>query len=390
MLLLYCHYLFLLLCSGFVVAESNASLGIDNLAAQALMGLRDYSKHNGNLSSSTGCTFETAVKRRDWHDLTENERKHYIDAVLCLSKRPAITPTSEWPGVRNRYDDFVATHVHNSMDIHGTSSFLPWHRYFVYTYEKSLRSECNYTGYQPYWNHARYADNPLASPIFDGSEVSFSGTGIDAVTTTNPDNPLVLPYRGGGGCIFTGPFMNWTVNIGPIAKLWLEVPDNSQLDGRAYNPRCIRRDVNAYVSSHSTTDTNITDLITQSTTFSSFQKTLESTGDPLANPGVLGVHAGGHYTHGGDPGGDFFMSPGDPVFWLHHAGIDRYWWMWQNYLAPKKRTMEIGLTMTMFDDPPSRNGTLEDVMDFGVIGGRNVRVGDVMSSLKGEFCYVYV
>jgi hypothetical protein len=34
----------------------------------------------------------------------------------------------------------------------------------------------------------------------------------------------------------------------------------------------------------------------------------------------------------GDPGGDVFVSPGEPVFWLHHGQLDRHWWMWQNYI----------------------------------------------------------
>lgn len=271
------------------------------------------------------------------------------------------------------------------------SLFLPWHRYYIWAYEKALREECGYDGYLPYWNHARYASAPLESPIFDGSDTSMSGTGLETETTTVPESALVLPWRGGGGCIHTGPFVNWTVNIGPLAKLWMEVPDNPRADGRGYNPRCVRRDVNAYVAAHSTSDANVTELITRHADYAAFQTQFETTSDPERNPGVLGVHAGGHYTHGGDPGGDFYMSPGDPVFWLHHAGVDRYWWTWQNYLAPERRTMELGLTMTMFDDPPDRNGTLDDELDFGVVGpGRRLRIRETMSSLKGPFCYVYV
>jgi hypothetical protein len=33
---------------------------------------------------------------------------------------------------------------------------------------------------------------------------------------------------------------------------------------------------------------------------------------------------------GGDPGRDFFTSPGDPLFYLHHGMIDRTWWIWQS------------------------------------------------------------
>ncbi len=26
-------------------------------------------------------------------------------------------------------------------------------------------------------------------------------------------------------------------------------------------------------------------------------------------------------------------SPADPVFWLHHANLDRLWWVWYNNAA---------------------------------------------------------
>ena len=41
--------------------------------------------------------------------LTRPERKNYIDAVKCLSKKPALTPASVSAGARSRFDDFVAT-----------------------------------------------------------------------------------------------------------------------------------------------------------------------------------------------------------------------------------------------------------------------------------------
>lgn len=49
-------------------------------------------------------------------------------------------------------------------------------------------------------------------------------------------------------------------------------------------------------------------------------------------------------------------------------------------------------TITFFDRPPSRNGTLEDVLSLGsILEGQfpNITNGDVMSTLGGPFCYVY-
>jgi len=57
-------------------------------------------------------------------DLLKSERKEYIDAVLCLSTKLSITPLAEFPGVRSRYDDFVATHINQTMTIHATVCYF--------------------------------------------------------------------------------------------------------------------------------------------------------------------------------------------------------------------------------------------------------------------------
>lgn len=54
--------------------------------------------------------------------LSKPERKAYTDAVLCLQKLPAKTPRSLVPGVRSRYDDFLATHINQTLNIHYTVS----------------------------------------------------------------------------------------------------------------------------------------------------------------------------------------------------------------------------------------------------------------------------
>jgi len=53
------------------------------------------------------------------------------------------------PGARSRFDDFVATHINQTLAIHYTGNFLAWHRYYTWLYEEALRNECGYTGNQP-------------------------------------------------------------------------------------------------------------------------------------------------------------------------------------------------------------------------------------------------
>jgi tyrosinase len=110
-------------------------------------------------------------------------------------------------------------------------------------------------------------------------------------------------------------------------------------------------------------------------------------GDFFQN-GFYGVHSAGHYTIGGDPGGDFFASPGDPAFFLHHAQIDRTWWIWQNQDIAKRQYAVSG-TITLNNDPPSRNGTLQDILDMGILGSTTT-IGNVMSTTAGPLCYIYI
>jgi hypothetical protein len=43
------------------------------------------------------------------NDLSIDERTDYINSVLCLQKKPSKAVNI--PGAKNRYDDFVATHM---------------------------------------------------------------------------------------------------------------------------------------------------------------------------------------------------------------------------------------------------------------------------------------
>lgn len=114
----------------------------------------------------------------------------------------------------------------------------------------------------------------------------------------------------------------------------------------------------------------------------------------------LGVHGGGHYATGGDPGRDFYVSPGDPIFWSHHANIDRVWWIWQ-MLDPEMRastavnelvaTSTIDGPLTMYDEyEPHGNGMAASLQNLGyVMEGQEVALGELMSTTEGMFCYVY-
>lgn len=56
--------------------------------------------------------------------LSKIERRQYIDAVLCLmSKSPRFSP-DKVPGARNRFDDFAAVHINQTLAVYGMVSQL--------------------------------------------------------------------------------------------------------------------------------------------------------------------------------------------------------------------------------------------------------------------------
>jgi tyrosinase len=152
------------------------------------------------------------LRRNRRGDTTAAERKAYTAAVTCLTKAPSKLSASQYPGAKSRYDDFVAIHIKNTLSIHGTGSFLSWHRYFTYAYENALRVECAYNGTQPYWDWGRYS-TPETSPIFDGSETSMGSQGEKVAHNSNG----MKPAGNGGGCIAKGPFKDMKVNLGCVS-----------------------------------------------------------------------------------------------------------------------------------------------------------------------------
>jgi len=152
----------------------------------------------------------------------------------------------------------------------------------------------------------------------------------------NPDALIPLPPGTGGGCVRTGPFANWTVNVGAVAVAQYGTSASySSPNPLGDNARCLKRDLNAGVASRFTTFRNTTSLILQNKNVEWFQAIMQA--DPRYVHGELGVHGGGHFTIGGDPGSDPFISPGDPAFFLHHSQVDRIFWIWQMLDFPNRQ-----------------------------------------------------
>ncbi|CAL5875210.1 uncharacterized protein PFLUO_LOCUS9514 [Penicillium psychrofluorescens] len=368
-----------------------AAVQVNQLARSALNLALDIVINNTTSQESGGCTMEKLRVRRDWRAFSRAQKRAYIESVLCLTHLPSSTPAKDARGAKNRYDDFVAVHIVKSDFVHRTGAFLSWHRYFVHGFEQTLRNECGYTGDFPYWNWGADTEDMTKSEVFDGSDTSLSGNG--AFIPNQPDISvdmagyprLNFTAGTGGGCMTSGPFQDYTVDMGPST---LSMPGgnvSSMSNPLDYNPRCLKRSLTTSILQRYANYTAIAQLILNYHDIWDFETVLQGV------PGSgLGVHGGGHYAMGGDPGRDMDVSPADPAFWHHHGMIDRVWWIWQ-HLDLDDRQQAISGTGTFMNQPPSPNTTLDTMVDLGLaVRGAPVAMRELMSTTAGPFCYVYL
>ncbi|KAF4911882.1 Tyrosinase ustQ [Colletotrichum viniferum] len=176
-------------------------------------------------------------------------------------------------GSKFLWDELHYTHIYQGNYIHYVGHFLCWHWYFVRAHEMLLQTQCNYTGAHPYWHELTDLETaPLnQSSIFD----PVYGLGDD-------------------GCIADGPFANLT--------LYMKTASSN-------NTYCLQHKLN-----QDDTDTANSDNLVECFNKTSYDEAWQCyNGSP---------HGAGHGAVGG-------LSNGDPLFYLHHAYLDRVWWQWQ-------------------------------------------------------------
>ncbi|KAM7193255.1 hypothetical protein V8F33_007955 [Rhypophila sp. PSN 637] len=304
-------------------------------------------------SSSTQRQTKTCTSpkvRKNWAKATSAEKRSYINAVLCLTTKPSRLRVATHTTL---YDDFGYVHAQltNPQRIHGEPVFLPWHRYFVQVYEDALHS-CGYTGSAMYWDWASEWAAPSKSAVWD-PVLGFGGNGSDSADGNGPSKLRVV----------NGPFRNlrptyWNGAVDPhwLSRDWAPGhPEDGQPEmiGNGYGPG-IMNEVNSW------------------TVYERFHPALESSPHGAVHAGVGGGR--------GDMGPT--SSPNDPIFFLHHAMVDKVWWQWQQR-DPQNRTFAYKGVRN-----DGQNATLADVMPMLGLAADGV-VRDYMDTKGGALCYVY-
>ncbi|KAJ5585863.1 Di-copper centre-containing protein [Penicillium hetheringtonii] len=258
------------------------------------------------------------ITRKEWRTLKTEEKSEWIGAVKCLAnirhERLSLTRNKTvLEGKRSLYDDFSYSHASVEHSAHRNAYFLPWHRWFTHLFDATLRRNCGYNGPTPYWDWSRDHTDLFSSPVFEDSPVyGLGGTG-DCYPSPGTD----CIVNTGAFSLSTGNFkLSWPIPHSLRRNLTLitgwfdhEQPQNSTL-----GPEFVR---------------NVTEKTKGD--FFRFQYAMA----------LLHNHV--HNFIGGDLAGDcpkilpkkdcqgmaISFTPNDPLFWLHHAQLDRLWNEWQ-------------------------------------------------------------
>ena len=253
--------------------------------------------------------------RKNVRDVTSAEKADFVAAIKGLKARDSVLH----PGSQSRYDDFVEIH-RSAMDEaqigpggavinpgwgHFDSAFFPWHRELLYRFEEELRSiRPNAT--IPYWDWSRARTSGSAGWPFTHDFIGEDGTDA-AGDRVLRQSGAPTPY----------PFdpEAWTVVV-------TDTPTETRALRRAFGERA---DAPA-LPLNDVVVTGTRTTVRQALTSAGFL-TLRARSEDLHN--LVHRWAGGSMITA--------SSPNDPVFWMHHAQIDRMWTLWQeiNPALPK-------------------------------------------------------
>lgn len=283
--------------------------------------------------------------RKDVKDLTSAEKAEIVAAILAAK----ATPSPFNPSI-SYYDQFVAWHRQAfkcslgwnqggnwAGAAHNSPIFLPWHREFLLQFEHMLRTVSG--------------DPTLAVPYWDW---------------TDPESTAAVfadDFMGGNG----DPSQSYAVTTGPFRKgAWkLTIQDPAALTKGSVQPKSyLVRNFGAFPAGSVDLPTQEQVLETigvhrydhkpynaQSPIDQSMRNTLEGWRDAKVascdsgwidqsqEPGsahvmhnVVHLWVGGVWEEGGkDAEGTmaYNTSPNDPVFFFHHANVDRVWAAWE-------------------------------------------------------------
>lgn len=218
------------------------------------------------------------------------EIKKFMKALLELKKKPTVTASGT---PTNVYDQFVAIHdavvdrgtgTARGNGGHGGPAFCSWHREYILRFEQQLQI-IDPDVFLPYWSW-------------------------ESVNASDTDSIFVDEFMGPRERITSG-YLSETPNPPLYPDGWKV---DTRLDGNNSGTRLTRNSFSGISTTTASAGRNSVGR-TPFTGTTGFRNSLEG-----AHNSIHGI-VGGHMTA--------MTSPNDPIFFLHHANVDRLWAKWQ-------------------------------------------------------------
>lgn len=328
-----------------------------------------------SLAATAAAHLRTApvLVRQSAAALTATQRHAYVRAVLALKHTPSPYAQDRRRGW-SWYDTFVHWHeqlsdcgatdlnLHPRMMAHAGPMFLAWHREYLHLFQQALDTVSNAPVAIPYWD---WADPSSADPgewraVFRNDFMGANGDpkdgyAVDAGPFTRKTWPLRV-WRP-QGLIFTAyaantPYLSRDFgtdlpSLGAVrGALTAPSYDTAPYDERSDPAASLRAAIEGFTPVNNHVPLSMTGCAPDRPTDpqSGDMGTVPGTDSGSLPGGKERMHNLVHVTVGGtfsrpqtDPqsparAGTMSIitdSPNDPVFFLHHAQIDRLWALWQ-------------------------------------------------------------
>jgi len=299
--------------------------------------------------------------RKNVKNLSFDEKAKFFNAVLTLKNRSSVLHPDD--STKNRYDDYVEIHLNAMMAMsmtnpavdpnwypgwaHNGPAFFPWHRQLLLQFENDLQT-VNATVTIPYWDWTDNASSPFTT--------DFMGSDGEPAPPENPQEPEKVVD---GPFAFDGP-NNWTLNVKDDNTIPNFLQRGLGRMSNAQNLPTVLEVQNALAPLQY-------DNPPWKLSSAGFRTQVEYRLHNLVHRWVNGTMM-------------LAASPNDPVFWLHHANVDRLWANWQLHhqgVCPYLPTFGAMIGHSLYDQlifnsiPPSPwsgSSSAASVLDHHVLG----------------------
>lgn len=131
----------------------------------------------GTFAAGDACS--SVKTRTEWHDSSDTTKQNFVNGIKCLLAAPS---KGNFPGSKNRYEDFVQVHQTNTDNVHNNRKFIVWHRAFLWAFEQVLKDECGFTDAVPWFDETKFAGKYSQSSIFSAKWLGAINLGGNCVS----------------------------------------------------------------------------------------------------------------------------------------------------------------------------------------------------------------